>query len=762
MIELRDVIKDYKTSTGKSSRALNKINMKFNNLGLVSILGNSGSGKTSLLNIIAGIIKPTSGNVIYDSLNSDYMSDSDYDYLRNYYFGFIFQEIYLIETLTVYENIEISLRLQGLSSEQIEKIILETLRKLNIVDYINKKVSELSGGEKQRVCIARSIAKGCKVLLADEPAASLDVDNSKIVYDCLKKISKDILVIMVTHDEVNAQLISDNIIRIDKGDIISNVIDNEHLNIMTLPTKKKTNNLLLTYKLSRFINRKQWFRYFFTLLFWIICMMIVILSLNFSTFNTENFIYSTAKENNITGFKIVDNLFSLDENNFNYDIIDKSKYQSVNFFDYYNTDEVLYTEFNKKNEDIIYQDYYGDFVFNTIIIKDIANNNIEITDFIASMLIDYGIIEANNLSNCINKEIKYKDVTLIISSVINTDYEMYNKDITKLDSDSKYDFLEKRKNEYTTVFMNKYTMDLLVKTKLDFDAEINNKNVNIMDYRLIDDTSSIALFGNLPSSNNEIVVSLSFLYNILSISNLDQSELNSHINKTYTINVSSNDISRQFTYKIVGIVYNDFNLLYLNSDEFIILSQNFEVNMGNTSKKQIYFELGNKEDTINLIRDVLNHDGYLLSKLSKDIFYTYTGMLSYKRIAKVSTTISIVILILILIYFTNNLIRQNKRNIGVLSSIGFSKKDIVSIFIWENIKILMISFMCIIIFDYIALILINQNIKSLLNISINVLNFNIYNLFIILLLSSVIVFISSLYPIYMMRKKDLIDIIYDK
>nr|MCR4581800.1 ABC transporter ATP-binding protein [Bacilli bacterium] len=225
MLKLKHVCKKY-----NKEYILNDINLTLPSKGLVSILGSSGSGKTTLLNIIGGIDKPTSGTISLNNKNINELNNKELDWYHDKYVSFVFQQYNLINYLTVKDN----LRLVNNNYEL-------TLFKLNIYDLKNKKVSELSGGEKQRVALARCLLKNPKLLLCDEPTGALDSTNSIFILDTLKEISKERLVIVITHNEELANTYSDHIIRIKDGKIDNNIIVKERIQNINVEKVKHKN-----------------------------------------------------------------------------------------------------------------------------------------------------------------------------------------------------------------------------------------------------------------------------------------------------------------------------------------------------------------------------------------------------------------------------------------------------------------------------------------------------------------------------------------
>jgi len=218
MIELKDVRKTYKAKKGKSTKALDGVSLTLGNQGMTFILGKSGSGKSTLLNVLGGLDKYDSGDMIILGKSSKSFTQADFDSYRNTYVGFIFQEFNILEDYDVYQNIELALQLQ--QKEVKKKEINELLEKLELTELKKRKVNELSGGQKQRVAIARALIKQPRIILADEPTGNLDSKTGRQVMDLLKEISKEKLVVIVSHDEEYAKEYGDRIIEIKDGKVV--------------------------------------------------------------------------------------------------------------------------------------------------------------------------------------------------------------------------------------------------------------------------------------------------------------------------------------------------------------------------------------------------------------------------------------------------------------------------------------------------------------------------------------------------------------
>ena len=225
MIELKNVCKEYKAKNRVVTKALNNINIKLPSSGLVFVLGKSGSGKRTLLNLIGCMDKVTSGNILINDKDISKLSESKLNDYRNSCFGFIFQEHNLIEKFSVYDNLKLPCTLKKLKykKDDYDKV----LNSVSLDNLGYRRVNELSGGQKTRVSIARALIKNPNVILADEPTGNLDSTNSIQIFEILKNISKDRLVIVVTHDTEYAYKYGDRVIEIEDGNITKDNIVNQ-------------------------------------------------------------------------------------------------------------------------------------------------------------------------------------------------------------------------------------------------------------------------------------------------------------------------------------------------------------------------------------------------------------------------------------------------------------------------------------------------------------------------------------------------------
>ncbi len=219
MLELYSITKDY--SAGNSTvRALDNVSIKFRENEFVSILGPSGCGKTTLLNIIGGLDQYTEGDLVINGVSTKQYRDADWDTYRNHSVGFIFQSYNLIPHQTVLSNVELALTLSGISPKERRARAIEALKQVGLGDQLRKRPNQMSGGQMQRVAIARALVNNPDILLADEPTGALDTQTSIQIMNILKEISKEKLIIMVTHNPELAKEYSSRIIRVLDGHVV--------------------------------------------------------------------------------------------------------------------------------------------------------------------------------------------------------------------------------------------------------------------------------------------------------------------------------------------------------------------------------------------------------------------------------------------------------------------------------------------------------------------------------------------------------------
>lgn len=220
MLQVKNIVKSYRT--GEFTQvALDNVSLNFRESEFVAILGQSGSGKTTFLNVIGGLDQYDSGDLIINGKSTKDFKDSEWDAYRNNSVGFVFQSYNLIPHLSILDNVEMGMTLSGVSSGEKRQKAMEVLERVGLKDHLHKKPNQLSGGQMQRVAIARALANNPDIILADEPTGALDTETSAQIMDLIKEIAQDKLVVMVTHNADLAERYAGRIVRFSDGKVIS-------------------------------------------------------------------------------------------------------------------------------------------------------------------------------------------------------------------------------------------------------------------------------------------------------------------------------------------------------------------------------------------------------------------------------------------------------------------------------------------------------------------------------------------------------------
>ncbi len=253
MLQLKNIVKTYVTGDMKQD-ALKGVSISFRENEFVSILGQSGSGKTTMLNIIGGLDRYTSGDLLINGVSTKQYKDADWDFYRNNSIGFVFQSYNLIPHQSVLANVELALTLAGISKKERRQKAVEVLKKVGLGDHIHKKPNQMSGGQMQRVAIARALINNPDILLADEPTGALDSETSIQIMELLKEIAKDKLVIMVTHNPELAEQYSTRIVKLRDGNIIGDTDPYDAEEESVSPQKHRKISMSFTTALSLSFN----------------------------------------------------------------------------------------------------------------------------------------------------------------------------------------------------------------------------------------------------------------------------------------------------------------------------------------------------------------------------------------------------------------------------------------------------------------------------------------------------------------------------
>lgn len=736
MIALRNIKKIYKINN-LTYTALNNINLKFQRNEFVSILGPSGSGKSTLLNIIGGLVNYTEGDLIINGKSTKKYRSVNWDSYRNSCVGFIFQDYNLIEHISVYKNVELALSLANIKNKK--KKVLDTLKKVGLEGEESKKPNELSGGQKQRVAIARAIVNNPDIILADEPTGALDTKTSIQIMELIKEISKEKLVIIVTHNELLAHKYSNRIINIKDGVIISDtkskIIKKENKEIKINKTKM---NYLTSLMLS--LN-------------------------NIKTKKVRNILISIASSVGIVGIALIlsiSNGFKMQINDYEKDTLSyfpitiTNSIKNINQNNVKSIDNKKLSVFDEKDNNIvsnIITDDYIDYIekldnryLNVITYDRLTNLNIvtyngydyklldfEITDFIELpfnnnfyMKENYELLSGRYPKNS-------QEIVLVTDKNNQVNKKLLNTLLFKYDDLISFnDILNKEmKLIYNDDFYIKINDDIFVKNNVDDKLYKNSNNKTLRIVGILKDkklSNGISKIGYLNTLNYDIVK------NNKNSNIVKAQEKSSGVVFMGGISFDSASLTKQMALTMLGYD-NKPSGIYIypkdfNSKDNIIKYLN-KYNSNKTSEEKILYTDYAKEMS-NLSKNILDVISYIL------IFFS-----------SISLVVSS-IMISIIIYIS---VIERTKEIGILRSLGARKKDILRVFISESLIIGFASGVIGILITKILLILINFILYNLTDIK-NLAVLNFFHAILLILLSIIITLLAGFIPSLIASKKE--------
>ena len=698
MLKIQNINKSY-----KNNLVLKNINLDFKTTGMYFILGPSGSGKSTLLNLIGGLDKPTNGHIQIDNEDLTNYKNKELDKYHLNTISFIFQDYNLISYMTVQDNIKLS------HNKLDDTKIKEVLIKLNIYEKKNELVKNLSGGEQQRVAIARAILKNSDIILCDEPTGALDRDNGKRVMDILKELSKNRLVIIVSHDINLANTYADKIINILDGETIyQKEIDNQVFNNRN--NKKIKKNYLFKLALKNLLlNKKRTILTSLASSIGITCLLLVsFLSIGFN------------KEINELEKDIV-KLFPITINNKVYEEVPN---ESIN------KDEISIKEEDK-------------YLYQNIITKDYINYINKIKE-IKSITYNYDI-----LLPLITDSYNYLNSSYL-KAIPNKDYIKEN-----------YDLLSGR------IPSNSHELLLVVDQNNQISSNITNSfniknNINILNRKI-----KIILNDNYYQKNNNYLIEDSDLKNMYEKDNIELTIVGIIKEKEETYNTNFLLIDKDLYQEIININKESSVVKSILEDKVIIPNNNL-------SKEELLSFLGYNTlpNQINIYVDNLKNKDLVLDSLDEynkkenKIIYDDSMQETISIVKDFTNIVTIILLLFSLIslvvsslmisILTNTRILERVKEIGILRSLGLSKKNINSIFNKENIIISLLSSIISIIFIIIIKNPLNNILYNYLE-SNTIFRIDLKSLIIIVLFNIFITLISGIIPASKAGKKQIVE-----
>ena len=748
MLELKQISKTYK-SNNFECHALKNISLKFREKELVAILGPSGSGKTTLLNIIGGLDKYDSGELIINNKSTNKFKNRDWDAYRNNCIGFIFQNYNLINHINVLSNVEISMILSNFNIKKRKDRAVELLKNVGLEKYIYKKINQLSGGQMQRVAIARALINNPNIILADEPTGALDSKTSIQIMNLIKEISKDKLVIMVTHNYDLAKKYATRIIELKDGNLISdsNPYNELSYNNDNFKIKKTSMNFISALKLSfNNIKTKKWRTILtaFASSIGIIGIALILAISNGFNIQIDNLERNTLSSMPITITNYVNNINNYDKN----ENIEYPTDKYINIKDMQNNN---FNHINKINEEYIKY------------IKNIDKNLI--------LGIDYKRLTHLNLIGK-NKN-NYKYVNSEKLDFLTTPINFDNHNLLKENYDLLYGKYPSNKFEILLVLNDKNQISNEIKEILDINK--NNKKISFKsiinkELKLISNNDYYNFFNDYYNINNN----LEYLYNSDNATSIKISGI-----------IRGKKDKSAFLSDTSGIMIEEDLMQYIinqNKNSDIVYSQNkqnYNILTGNifndeSEKKELLSYLGAYDipNVINIYpksfkdkNKIINYlDKYNNDKNESDkIIYTDLGKTFISIFNNIMNTITFIlisfsaislivssIMIGIIIYIS---VLERTKEIGILRALGARKKDISRIFNAETFIIGTFSGTLGILVTKIFIIPINIIIYKMTNLK-NVAQLNYTHALILIILSIILTMIGGFIPSKIASKKN--------
>jgi ABC-type lipoprotein export system ATPase subunit len=723
MIKIEHLSKHYQ-ELNHIVKALDDIELELPYHGMVFVTGKSGSGKTTLLYLLGGLIEPTSGIIKrFDGLHRT-------EDVR-LHTGFVFQNYNLFNDLTVAENLYTSsiIKNQQISHDDIDKI----LNQFDLNDFQHKKVSNLSGGEQQRIAIARAILHKPQVILADEPTGNLDEENAKIVNTTLKEISKTRLVVYVTHDLNTANTYGDIIIDLSSGQI-KNIVVKEEQRPLSIEDDIKVHksNIKIMGFITKFAHKfllHKPARFMLTIASFVIASLLLLMVLSLSHYQENKVIADYIETYDINDYVLYSQHVYLDI--FGQTMTEKSYHGPYLMDMIEETYEDIKSSKIKLNQyspnllvspNIIYTDMHEPFIDLTFIEGELPNitTEIVISDYLAS---------SNQLS--VNDTIDINTYTLTISGIFQTDYIESNYIIKKVYGSLTVIDQHQEKYQYLSIYLSEDILDDMKQVdalSIPHQKMMRNPSLQIslsastLLSKIKNDTELI--YGRLPVNSNEVLISLDYAYDLelLNEGLFEETTFSFYNYQDDRFNDAYDDYMNLYTYfntgiHIVGIVNNTDQTIYIDESTFdSIIDQYYthyyqdEIIWTSTYVWQ--------EEQLNLLEEGMRFNEPMINMI-----YSFSSMLV--TINPVLIVLLVVFTLLALFMITTLLLNafyQGMKDIAIMQSLGLSKKRLIFIFITQFMEIIIISTISLAALYTITILGIN----SYYNATVNLKDINIY------------------------------------
>ena len=805
MIKLINLTKEYNVKSGKVL-ALDNINCVFPRQGLVFLLGKSGCGKSTLLNLLGGLDSVTSGDILVNDKSLSNYKAKELDDYRNTKIGFIFQDFNLIEEYNVYENIAIVLNLRG--DVDIKEKVAHSLRMVDLEGYEKRRINELSGGQKQRIAIARAIATNKEIILADEPTGNLDSENSKDVFNKLKSISENKLVIIVTHDKESAEAYADAIIHIVDGKIKENslIIESDEKNdkdcelprIVAIENsaeqcKVKGINILSLTKLSLANIWKKKFRLLVTIVLFFFMLSLCGLGLAAARYDKTLVAFTTLQDSEVKEIKASKSpSYSVVDNNGAIYITDENKRELEDKFQDYKFNYVMQTTKNLVDvpnldqnymistvveiNDSAMQQYDYEFVWGRL---PTAYDEVCISKYIMDKIIELKLFEQvtsyDDLQSFSLKSETYSGVEFKVVGIVDTNIEDIIKKLQEKNPDkADAPIFDELKGSFSkSLMVSKEFMDKVYYSNTDNSFNYSyykyhpslppsyqppvllNGNSNVVQESystLMGEEYGDIIYQDSKNSldDNEIIVSYEFIEN-LAHEMFPVNDLAYGITREQVVqylnsgNAKLNDVLSPVSNKV-----SDYNIIgfYTGDRDDIVVNDNVikSLNPHYATMSINTSFIGDKKQDIQLVREFIGEKYVLNNYCSMDISSAH--FLS-EILIKFGFYASIgfgLFSIVMMANFIITSINTNKKQIGVLRALGMKSSGIIYIFLFEAILVGLFSFVLSAIAVF-PLALLMSSLKVMYVVEVPIILITVVEIVAMLSLSIVITCLSSIIPI---------------
>lgn len=621
---------------------LSNINFTLPDNGLVALVGKSGSGKTTILNLIAKTINKTSGKILVNEIDYDFNKDSYIDDLRTNYLSIVFQDLELLLDLTLKDNIIFACKVKGIELD--EELFAKYIEMLKLNDLIDEKVLYLSRGERQRVAILRAIITNPKIILLDEPTSSLDKENTMIVMEFLKKISETVLILFSSHDQDIINLYASNYIKLDYGKIeelkLNDFADNEKSN--DIAEKKKNNNYVY---LMKKIFHKQGIKSLFSTIILAISLIILMIPMSVLTYDSYDYRYNAYKKTEYETY-ILTSSTALSNSALDLEYY-KKNYQNLDFNYFYY--EALYG--NSFGKNIVINESYNDF-------------EIGITDY------NYNKID-KNLTN--NNIITFGKYNLTIKDIKKTNYKWYES-LIENEKKQYSDFVD---YEYNNIYMNKYTAMCINEEYRGYKSVRINNNLYTV-YDINNYKNSYSLLNGDSINDNEVIIGVEYIIN----------NFNDFNSKNYSKYIGQNLTINNIAYTIKDIIIaGDGNVIFTSTKDYDNLI-NETIDIGSIN---LYTNITHKKDSIRLMKDLDKLEYNFITPYMSDISVSNGEIEFLKDASLIIFVVAFVLFVSSSIHLIGSIIDNNKNRFGVSRALGMSKRKLVFLLSLHVAKIVLVS-----------------------------------------------------------------------